>query len=215
MIKVENIDAWGFDHDIRGTRNSMNSEEKSDSTMVYKSSNNWDIDIVPYDVERMTRLCFASPECRYYMRQIMISMDITAPLYWWKEFNTCNLGITADFCGMMHKIADKMFILDDFSHDHLTDSNKELLSHIIDNLNKDRELYLHDGGRKENWWQLIQMLPSSYNQKSTVTMNYENAVNIISQKSTHYLNEWRDFCNILLKQLPFLDKSIEVVGIYD
>lgn len=216
MIKVEHIDVWGFEHAIRGMRNPMNSWEKSDSKIVYNHSNNWAIDLGENDLNLMTRLYSAGPEHRKYMRQIMISMDITAPLYWWKEMDTYKVGTVSDSCSTMHKITAKEFELDDFSHDSLETLTDDDYNYawqdwfgIITCLNYFRDKY-NETKDKRYWRQLIEKLPSSYNQKRTVTMNYENAVNIIKQRAGHKLTEWCDFCIILRLQLPFLATIIEL-----
>ena len=200
MIKVEKIDeVWGFKHAIRGMRNPMNSWNKSDSRIDEYGF----VDVGPNDLDLMRRLYKAGPEHRKYLRQIFVSMDITAPLYWWKEFDTYKVGTVANSCSTMHKIAAKEFTLSDFSYEHLYSEEKEMLLDIIDMLNGDRTLYL-DSKKKDDWWQMIQLLPSSYNQKRTITMNYENAITIIKQRTGHKLDEWNQFVDILLVMLPYL-----------
>lgn len=207
MIIVDSLEVWGFEHAIRGMRNPMNSWHKSDS---YYDLTDATFKIGKNDLDLMKRLYKAGTEHRKYLRQIFASMDITAPLYWWKEFDTYKIGTVADSCSTMHKIADKEFKLGDFSYEHLDESNAELLCQIIDYLNKDRELYLQSSKTNtNNWWQMIQLLPSSYNQKRTVTMNYENAVNIIHQRSNHKLDEWIEFVGILKASAPYLNKIME------
>ena len=247
MIKVENIDVWGFEHAIRGMRNPLNSWDKSDSKWVYDKEittpiDNIDIDLYKYEIgendsDLMKRLYKAGPEHRKYLRQIFVSLDITAPLYWWKEFDTYKVGTVANSCSTMHKIMSKPFELDDFSHEHLKDcesvgSNEfydfpcgrrytptDCLIDTIKMLNFWRDKYLVakkidsvvEGDNdavvspaKTIWWQVIQLLPSSYNQKRTVTMDYENAVTMIRQRTGHKLDEWREFVEIL-STLPYLD----------
>lgn len=235
MIKVENIDVWGFEHAIRGMRNPMNSWDKSDS--VWK----WLEDPSPInpndlgmcfvmgenDLDLMRRLYKGGTEHRKYLRQIFVSMDITAPLYWWKEFDTYKVGTVANSCSTMHKIAAKEFELDDFSWEHLLNTGCDLFNYefgkgsfatqiqplqlltsfIIPSLNECRERYLETKD-KDYWWQLIQLLPSSYNQKRTVTMNYENVVTMIRQRTGHKLDEWNDFVSIL-KSLPYVREIID------
>lgn len=202
MIKVENIDIWGFEHAIRGMRNPKNSWDKSDSGY------NLDEELVigPNDLKLMRTLYKAGTEHRKYLRQIFVSMDITAPLYWWKEFDTYKVGTVANSCSTMHKIASKEFTIDDFSHEHLlklserdkyTDySTYVALEYIVSVLNEYRDKY-NKTNDKKYWWQLIQLLPSSYNQKRTVTMNYENVMTIIKQRTGHKLDEWNEFVKIL------------------
>ena len=216
MIKVENIETWGFEHAIRGMRNPMNSWDKSDS---YPEVSGYTVG--DNDLRLMRSLYKASltgnHAHRKYLRQIFVSMDITAPLYWWKEFDTYKVGTVANSCSTMHKIHDKVFTIDDFSHEHLDGelsitkyhelqiSGWDTLSLMIQVLNGYRQKYLetHD---KKWWWQMIQLLPTSYNQKRTVTMNYENAIVIILQRTAHKLDEWRKFVDILSLQLPYLDE---------
>lgn len=236
MIRVENIEVWGFEHAIRGMRNPLNSWSKSDSHHC-----NWEISescdkcgkldadntgmcesykefycIGENDLDLMKRLFKVGTEHRKYLRQIFVSMDITAPLYWWKEADTYKVGTVANSCSSMHKIAAKEFTLDDFSHEHLTQGGKDFLLEIIDALNEARSIYINYDeyakcgaanetimSKKDVWWQMIQLLPSSYNQKRTVTMNYENVFTIIRQRTSHKLDEWNKFVEIL-KTLPYV-----------
>lgn len=217
MIKVENIETWGFDHSIRGMRNPMNSWEKSDSwygctygdygkTLASRCNKNCIGDceyIIGFnDLALMQKLFKGGTEHRKFLRQIFVSMDIIAPLYWWKEFDTYKIGTVANSCSTMHKIHAKEFELDDFSHEHLLDSGEKVLSFLIIFLNNQRYEFLKTGV-KGWWWQMIQLLPSSYNQRRTVTMNYENVVNMIHQRENHKLDEWREFVN-QLKRLPYV-----------
>ena len=157
----------------------------------------------------MKRLYNAGPEHRKYLRQIFVSMDITAPLYWWKEFDTYKVGTTADSCSTMHKIHAKAFELNDFSHEHLSyeDNCLYFLGQTVDVLNQCRDLYLGTKDKKW-WWQMIQLLPSSYNQKRTVTFTYENVMTMIRQRTGHKLDEWRNFVEIL-KDLPYVREIID------
>lgn len=216
MIKVENIKVYNIARAIYSARNPMNSWAKSDSDL--------EKDIIgPNDLALMQKLYNGGSEHRKYLRQIFVSMDITAPLYWWKEFDTYKVGTVANSCSTMHKIHSKEFTLDDFSHEHLThcygyeielvdyeeypNSPHEVLEFVIKALNHYRNLYL-DTKDKRHWWQMIQLLPSSYNQRRTVTMNYENAVNMIRQRENHKLDEWREFTNIL-RDLPYIKPIME------
>lgn len=204
-IKVENIDVWGFEHAVRGMRNPMNSWDKSDSY--------WDTfgrfyHIGENDLSLMKRLYKAGTEHRKYLRQIMVSMDITAPLYWWKDFDTYKVGTVANSCSTMHKIHAKEFTLDDFSHEHMIEGSVVALKNLIHELNINRSSFISTKD-KRYWWQLIQLLPTSYNQKRTVTMNYENVVTIIRQRSGHKLDEFNQLVEIL-KELPYV-KEIEEI----
>lgn len=202
MIKVENTAAFGFSTAIRGMRNPLASWDKSDS---YRDENG-EFVVGEADLALMCKLCQAGPEHRKFMRQIVVSMDITAPLYWWKEYDTYKVGTVADSCSTMHTIHKREFTLDDFSTDHLTESSKVALESLIGRLNQYRQLFL-DTKDEDYWWQLIQLLPSSYNQKRTVTFNYENAFSMIHQRTGHKLDEWRVFVEEL-KGLPFMKELI-------
>lgn len=216
MIKVENIKAYNIARAIYSARNPMNSWAKSDSDL--------EKDIIgPNDLDLMRRLYKGGAEHRKYLRQIFVSMDIVAPLYWWKEFDTYKVGTVANSCSTMHKIHDKEFTLDDFSHEHLThcydyeielvdfeeyfNSPHEVLLFVIKALNHYRNLYLETKD-KRHWWQMIQLLPSSYNQKRTITMNYENVVSMIHQRGNHKLDEWREFVKEL-QELPYIKQIME------
>ncbi len=207
MIKVENIETWGFEHAIRGMRNPMNSWDKSDSGWGEYTDDLNSFDIGLNDLDLMRRLYKAGTEHRKYLRQIFVSLDIIAPLYWWKEFDTYKVGTVANSCSTMHKIAAKEFELDDFSHEHLFESSISVLDKVIDELNEWRAFYLESKNKKE-WWQLIQLLPSSYNQRRTVTMNYENVMTIIKQRTGHKLDEWNQFVETL-KGLPYITEIME------
>lgn len=209
MIKVENIEVWGFEHAIRGMRNPLNSWDKSDSGLPVISATDSEEQIIgsqftigEADMFLMHRLYKSGTEHRKYLRQIFISLDIVAPLYWWKEFDTYKIGTTSNSCSTMHKIHSKEFVRDDFSHEHLTPSALNILDYVIVELNVNRASYLETKDKKW-WWNMIQLLPSSYNQRRTITMSYENVVNILNQRKYHRLDEWRSFCRILYT-LPHL-----------
>ncbi len=212
MIRVEYENMFNLEGAIRGMRNPLASWDKSDSEF-YPWDESSD-EIGENDMNLMRRLYKAGSEHRKYLRQIFVSMDITAPLYWWKEFDTYKVGTVANSCSTMHTIHKKEFTEDDFSHEKLmneTDvpffSPRGTLGQTINTLNYCREKYLET--RDKNWWwQMIQLLPSSYNQRRTVTMNYENVVTIIKQRTGHKLDEWNDFIKIL-KELPFVNEIIE------
>ena len=226
MIIVENIDVWGFEHAVRGMRNPLLSHDRSDSRWEWvedPSPINPDDPGMMFvvgenDLDLMRRLYRAGTEHRKYLRQIFVSMDITAPLYWWKEMDQYKVGTVTDSCSKMHKIAAKDFELDDFSHEHLIDYGigvdkgysivpSYLLQATIDVLNLCRKSYLETKDKKW-WWQLIQLLPSSYNQRRTLTMNYENVVSIIRQRTGHKLDEWNAFVEVL-KDLPYVKEIMD------
>lgn len=242
MIRVEHIEVFNFEGAIRGLRNPKNSWDKSDSWFsdgytVHNIAGEYapidndceppEINIGEKDLNLMHTLYNAGSEHRKYLRQIFVSMDITAPLYWWKEFDTYKIGTTADSCSTMHKIHAKEFELDDFSWEQLLNTGCDLFTYefgkgsfatqiqpiqlmtnfIIPSLNVCREKYLETKD-KQYWWQLIQLLPSSYNQKRTVTFTYENVVSMIRQRSGHKLDEWREFVEIL-KDLPYVREIID------
>lgn len=203
MINIDNVKVFNVEGAIRGMRNPMNSWDRSDSTEGH---------IGDEDFALMKRLFKAGTEHRKYLRQIFVSCEILAPLYWWKEFDTYKVGTTANSCSTMHKIHEKRFSLDDFSTDHLLRSGKSTLEDVIYDLNYFRALYL-ETKNKPYWWQLIQLLPSSYNQLRTVTMNYEVLANIIKQRKNHKLDEWIKFCNVMLKENPILHRLMGDVKI--
>ena len=220
MIKIEHVETLGWEAAIRGMRNPMNSWEKSDSEwcLIGTPGTNQAVANDKYlrekycignnDLDLMKRLCNAGTDHRKFMRMITVYMDITAPLYWWKEFDTYKVGTVANSCSTMHKIADKEFTLDDFSCEHLITREQPLVEGVdaveppnavwlmnrtIQTLNQYRNLYLQTKDKKY-WWQLIQLLPSSYNQRRTVMLNYEVLANMYKSRRNHKLDEWVDFC---------------------
>lgn len=212
MIKFEHPEVWGWEHAIRGMRNPMNSWERSDSKFDCISSRSEDCPgdcgewctgyeyvLGQNDYDLMARLIKGGQPHRKFLRQIFVSVDITAPLYWWKEFDTYKVGTTANSCSTMHKIQAKEFTFDDFSVEHIgrvpnCDPGYEYaMEGIIMALNEARHCFL-DTKDKAYWWQMIQLLPSSYNQKRTVTMTYENLLNMLEYRRGHKLDEWRQFC---------------------
>lgn len=214
MIKVENISVYGFEAAIRGMRNPMNSWKVSDSKFdVYiakdseSPSTYYDVLIGPKDLDLMKRLFKAGTEHRKYLRMINVTMDITAPLYWWKEFDTYKIGTSCNSCSTMHKIHAKEFTIDDFSHEQLDYTSKCMLKDIISVLNKNREIFINSKN-KQYWWNMIQLLPSSYNQKRTVQLSYETVFNIIKQREHHKLDEWIKFTDIL-KDLPYVRELMQ------
>lgn len=204
MIRVTNIETFGWMAAIRGMRNSWNSWNKSDSEFV--NMINGPISIGPNDLRLMQKLYLAGPSHRKYLRMIHVQMDMLAPLYWWKEFDTYKVGTATNSTSTMHKIADHMLTLDDFSIEHLGRRGLAVFQNYLDYMNAYRILYLTEAdthSKKEDWWQMIQMLPESYNQLRTIDMNYENVFTIIQQRTGHKLDEWNDFVNIL-KLLPYV-----------
>lgn len=225
MIKFEKADVWGFEHAIRGMRNPMNSWERSDSYPAvdcgkcgiveregfcnpkeHDCSQFETYEIGQNDYDLMARLIKGGSEHRKFLRQIFVSVDITAPLYWWKEFDTYKVGTTANSQSTMHKIHAKEFTVEDFSCEHLfewTEQTEESsvtynamywLENTLAQLNHARHLYLSTKN-KDYWWIMIQLLPTSYNQKRTVTLTYENLLSMLKQRKGHKLDEWREFCD--------------------
>ena len=187
MIKFEQIEVWGIKHAIRGMRNPLNSWERSDT--VFDGDK---MCLGENDIDLMTRLIRGGAPHRKFLRQIFVSVDITAPLYWWKEFDTYKVGTTANSCSTMHKIHAKEFELEDFSTEHLSPLSLSALRNLIDVMNLEREHYIACKD-KDCWWQMIQLLPTSYNQKRTVTMTYENLLNMLEYRRGHKLDERAGF----------------------
>lgn len=237
MLKIENTEVIGWKHAIRGMRNPKNSWVKSDSGVcathgpahcadcVYTDCHADDVEIGtkyilgPNDLNLMTTLRNAGTDHRKFMRMITVYLDITAPLYWWKEFDTYKVGTVANSCSTMHKIAAKEFTLEDFSCEHLCDDELELLKEIIARLNMNRIVFIAKDDKrvdrysimtdecyakykKKLWWQMIQLLPSSYNQKRTVMLNYEVLANIYKSRRHHKLDEWHTLCD-WIESLPY------------
>lgn len=232
MLKIENVEVMGWDHAIRGMRNPKNSWEMSDSRYyndpIYDEEHpmfihdNPIFSVGPNDQKLMMTLRNAGTDHRKFMRMIAVYLDITAPLYWWKEFDTYKVGSVANSCSTMHKIHAKEFTLDDFSHEHLDDERnvledcneyqlgdyywpeytaRDILNLTIYALNYYRNLYLQTKDKKY-WWQLIQLLPSSYNQKRTVMLNYEVLANMFAARRNHKLDEWHTLCD-WMETLPY------------
>lgn len=216
MLNIENTEVLGWEHAIHGMRNPMNSWVNSDSSWRYVApaqreghilashfddSEFW---IGPNDADLMNRLRNAGTDHRKFMRMIAVYADLTAPLYWWKEFDTYKVGTVANSCSTMHKIAAKEFALEDFSCEHLdtrTASSLSVLEAVIVELNHWRNSYLLSKS-KDDWWQMIQLLPSSYNQRRTVMLNYEVLANIYKSRRNHKLDEWHTFCD-WIESLPY------------
>lgn len=210
MIKVDHVRTFNFDGAIRGMRNPYDSWDKSDSTWMEVSPHSYEMEfrIGEKDMELMRKLFKAGTEHRKFMRQIFICMDITAPFYWWKQFDKYQIGVTTNSCSTMHTITKYEFNEDNFSNDCMMHGFRQ----IIRILNGYREQYLAESDldkKKKIWRGIVQLLPESYNQKRTVTMNYEVAANIIHQRKNHKLKEWNEFIDILLRDLPYLQEIIE------
>ena len=239
MILIEKTDIYGFSAAIRGMRNPLNSWDKSDSYSNKNPMDNYEWAFVddskdyytigPNDSELASRLCKAGSDHSKFRRMIHVSMDITAPLYWWKEFDTYKVGTVANSCSTMHKIGEKEFTKEDFSIEHLgvhymdidDDTGEErtifqnlwidkTFQEILDGLNIARNFYLKTEDpdlKKKYWWQMIQLLPTSYNQKRTIDINYQVLSNIYHARKNHKLDEWHDFCE-WIDELPYSDVLI-------
>lgn len=209
MIKLERIEVMNFENAIRGMRNPLNSWDKSDSRFNWGTG---EYVIGPNDLALARKLRKAGSDHRKFLRQIFVSVDITAPLYWWKEFDTYKVGTTANSCSTMHKIHAKEFSLDDFSHEKMISNFGETfealdaLCLIIDLLNQYRNSY-NETKDKRYWYSMIQLLPSSYNQMRTVTLTYENLINIYYARRHHKLDEWHIVCD-RIESLPYAKELI-------
>lgn len=212
MIKLEHVvlaSPEQMEFIIEGMRNPMNSWEKSDSYENFDVSYDEETGVEihhPYyrigagDISLMRRLSNAGTDHRKFMRMMPVYVRITAPLYWWKEFDTYKIATVGNSCSTMHKIQEKEFTLDDFSHEHLDDVSLDTFEYIITQLEYDRKLYLKTKD-KNRWWEMIQLLPSSYNQTRNLMLNYEVLANIYRQRKNHKLDEWREFCR-WIEKLP-------------
>ena len=220
MLKIENTKIVGWDAAIRGMRNPMNRWEKSDTLFfcpsqgdIRKIVEGQDLELLseigPNDEGLMMKLRNCGTDHRKFMRMITVYMDITAPLYWWKEYDTYKVGTVANSCSTMHKISAKEFTLDDFSHEHLQEDSIAVLESVIHILNVHRELFNEKAldDPKIDWWQMIQLLPSSYNQRRTVMLNYEVLANMYKSRKNHKLDEWRTFCEYV-KTFPYSELII-------
>lgn len=242
MIRIENVETYGWEAAVRGMRNPMNSWAKSDSingcftnpedckicpfvdpenngtdgtTIICHNEKDVPFILGKNDLDLMQRLFKAGTEHRKYARMLTVTMDITAPLYWWKEYDTYKVGTVANSCSTMHKIADHEFTLDDFSHEHLEPDSIRILTAVIDKLNRKRKSFIDMPSnyttaekKKHEWWQMIQLLPSSYNQRRTVQFSYENAFTFRRHRKNHKLDEWHVFCDTIL-ELPWYREITE------
>ena len=213
MIKIEHTNVYGFEDAIRGMRNPWNSWEKSDSYPTYIEDEHtlqrasFEFFVGENDLTLMKKLVSAGTDHSKFMRMINVTCDITAPMYWWKEFDTYKVGTVRNSCSTMHTITEKEFTLDDFSHEHIYNdvstepSSLKVLLSIINTLNQYRHLHLVSK-HKSDWWQIIQLLPSSYNQRATVQLNYAVLRNMYHARKNHPLDEWREFCK-WIESLPY------------
>lgn len=232
MIKIENTDVYGFEAAIRGMRNPLNSWEKSDSTYCKGRSSVCDTcplkpddDYAPCyfareekgklyvvgenDLNLMKKLVSAGSDHSKFMRMINVTCDITAPRYWWTEFDTYKVGTVRNSCSTMYKIHKEILTLENFSHEHLSGETLNVLEKVIQSLNVSRVCFLSDPINKDYWWQVIQLLPQSYNQRATVQLNYQVLKNMYHARKNHKLDEWHDFCR-WVEDLPYSELITEV-----
>ena len=205
MIKIERVSVMNIENAIRGARNPLNSWARSDSS--YDENGNYVLG--PNDLDLAMRLAKAGNDHRKFLRQIFVSVDITAPLYWWKEFDTYKVGTVANSCSTMHKIHHKPFERSDFSCEKMDDGALKVLDAVIDYMEGERIKFCEDKKNKQAWINMIQMLPTSYNQMRTVTLNYENLINMYYARRTHKLHEWHDLCDWIMS-LPYAEQLIAV-----
>lgn len=202
MLKCERTSVMNIENAMRGARNPMNSWDKSDS--YYDEEGNYQLG--PNDMNLARRLRLAGSDHRKFIRQIFVSVDITAPLYWWKEYDTYKVATVANSTSTMHKIHSKEFSIEDFSHDHLTEEGLESLKRTVEDLERIRLRFL-EKKNKEDWYTIIQLLPSSYQQMRTCTMNYESLINMYFSRKSHKLEEWHTFCD-WIQTLPYAKELI-------
>ena len=207
MIKIERVSVMNLENAIRGARNPLNSWDRSDS--FYDEEGNYVLG--ENDLGLASRLAHAGNDHRKFIRQIFVSVDITAPLYWWKEFDTYKVGTVANSCSTMHKIHAKAFEREDFSFDRLDEGGLEALDRLIEYLEAERQKFCANKDDRQSWHNMIQLLPSSYNQMRTVTMNYENLINMYYARKNHKLAEWHTYCD-WIKTLPYAESIIMVKG---
>lgn len=226
MLKIANAEVMGWEHAIRGMRNPKNSWDKTDSYpavdcgkcgkieregVCHKEDRDctgfYCFEVGPNDLDLMTRLRNAGTDHRKFMRMITVYLDITAPLYWWKEFDTYKVGTVANSCSTMHKIGEKKFEMSDFSTEHLLPASYKCLGFTVKTLNEARDIWQNynesdEHEKKDYWWQMIQLLPTSYNQKRTVMLNYEVLANVYKSRHNHKLDEWHTLCE-WIESLPY------------
>ena len=202
MIRLERVSVMNLENAMRGARNPMNSWGRMDS--YYDENHNYILG--PNDLDLAKRLRKAGSDHRKFLRQVFVSVDITAPIYWWKEYDTYKVATAANSTSTMHKIHSKPFELEDFSHDHLTERGLLSLQRTIGDLEETRLRFVQDK-KKEDWYDMIQLLPTSYNQMRTCTLNYETLVNIYYARKNHKLEEWHTFCR-WIETLPYARELI-------
>lgn len=221
MIEITNTDSYGWEAAIRGMRNPLNSWYKSDTNyramrihhLRNEAGSVGTPDIGENDLDLMKRLIKGGTEHRKFLRMITITADINAPMYWWSEYDTYKVGTVANSCSKMHTLHKRNLTLDDFSHEHLSQCNKNLLALVMKNINEARIMYVANPlspVAKEDWYQMIQLLPCSYNQKRTVQLNYEVLLTQYRQRKGHKLDEWRQFCD-WVEDLPYMKEFLEVI----
>ena len=223
MIKIEDVEVMGMRKAIKGMRNAMNSWEKRDSSLLfcheiicalcpYENLDSIECDnkshfiIGEADMKLCKNLIKAGSPDRKFMRMIHVQMDVTAPLYWWKQFDTYKVRVVANSCSTMHTIHKRDLTLDDFSYEHLIPVALDCLNETIKTINTARQ-FVVDMKLKEDWWQMIQLLPSSFNQMRTIDLNYENLLSIYRQRKGHKLDEWREFCK-WIETLPYMKEFL-------
>lgn len=202
MIKIENLKVYGFESAMIGMRNPMNSWSLNDTVFNRLGEN---------DLKLLLKLCKAGADHRKVLRQMLISFDVVAPLYWWKEFDTYKVGTVSNSCSTMHKLTSRPLTRDDFSFEDMHDKEC-IVNEVVDNLNARISDYKADGKTNKNLWRtIIQLLPCAYNQRRTITCNYEVILNMYQQRKHHKLKEWRDFCWYMKINLPYFDLIVDAV----
>ena len=205
MIRLERTSVMNLENAMRGARNPMNSWSRMDS--YYDEDGRYHLG--PNDLDLAKRLCRSGSDHRKFLRQVFVSVDITAPLYWWKEYDTYKVGTVANSTSTMHKIHSKPFTREDFSTDHMTEDALEFMDTVIDKLEEIRLRYMEGGKNKRDWYDLIQLLPSSYQQMRTCSLNYETLIHIYHARKDHKLDEWHTFCDWILT-LPYGKELIKM-----
>ena len=199
MIQIDKVEVFGWEAAIRGMRNSFNSWDKSDSCYNADSGR---YEVGPADIELMDRLSRSGPSHAKFLRYINVTLDITAPRYWWAEMDTYKVGTVRNSCSTMHKVQSKEFERADFSCEHLDEESLAALDTLISVMNRARDRFNNCGKNKDDWWQMIQLLPASLNQKATVQLNYQVLQNIYFTRKDHRLDEWHTFCR-WIEELPY------------